>query len=211
MLCSATTALLAGGSLAGGKRGREPSVTHRVPGRFGAPAARGLSGSNGEEGGREDGWQPEPVLCSHTRSVLTFLPGQTAAGRGLSRPAARAAPRTPPNPNPCCQPSQEQQVSPALALIQYKSSATPGLRIRRKQLKNNCHRPLSWDWGLLRLSGNWKCLEPVGGLEGWEGRSPLIAEVAAYSKADPQGQAGACWAAPAGGILASACKGCNGS
>lgn len=151
-----------------------------------------------------------------THTLCTYLPACANCCRQGPEPShSEGCTPDPPNPNPCCQPSQEQQVSPplpapALALIQYKSSATPGLRIRRKQLKTNCHPPLSWDWGPLRLSGNWKCLEPVGGPEGWEGRSPVIAKVAAYSKADPPGQAGACWAAP-GGKLASACKGCNGS
>ena len=94
----------------------------------------------------------------------------------------------PPNPNPCCQPSQQQQVSPslpvpALALIHFKSLAILLLIIRRKQLKQKFHCLPSRDCGLLRLSGNWKCSKPVGGLEGWDGRSPLIAKVAAYSEA----------------------------
>lgn len=94
----------------------------------------------------------------------------------------------PPNPNPCCQPSQQQQVSPSLpvpaqALGHFQSLAILLLISRRKQLKQKCHCLLSRDWGLLRLSGNWKCLEPVGGPEGWDGRSPLIKKVTAYGKA----------------------------
>lgn len=92
------------------------------------------------------------------------------------------------NPNLCCQPSQQQQVSPSLpvptlALILFESLAILPLITRRKQLKQKCHCLLSRDWGLLRLNGNWKCLEPVGGPEGWEGRSPLIEKVATYGKA----------------------------
>lgn len=94
----------------------------------------------------------------------------------------------PPKPTPCCQPSQQQRVSPSLpaatlALPHSESSAALPLLTRRKQLKQKRRCLLSRDWGLPRLSGNWKCLEPVGGLEGWEGRSPLTAKVAASSEA----------------------------
>lgn len=94
----------------------------------------------------------------------------------------------PPNPNPCSLLSQQQHVSPslpvpALVLIHFEPLAILLLITRRKQLKQKCCCLLSRDWGLLRLSGNWKCSEPVGGLEGWEGRSALIEKVAAYGKA----------------------------
>lgn len=94
----------------------------------------------------------------------------------------------PPNPKHCCQPSQEQQVVPSpavptLAFIHFESLAILLLITRAKQLKQKYPCLLPRDWGLLRLSGNWKCLEPVGGPEGWEGRSPLIEKVTAYSKA----------------------------
>lgn len=172
MLYSATTALLAGSVLAAGmspgsRRGTGLSPTHPAPraqagrgrsGWSGTHAAHGVSGSDGEEMAAR-GADSQSLSCR----VPAVLPVQTAAGSG-SRPRVLTS-QTPPNPNPCCQGSQQQQVSPslpvpALALIHVKALSNPSVDNQEKAAKAK-KASLSAPKGLGVSMGEWE-LEVFG-------------------------------------------------